>query len=196
MAVSQQQLYARRRFFALVAILVIAAVAWGFWPKGTESAPIEQEQTEAQQTQSASVEIADCQPGSVEILARIGDEAGARSSFNTSEKPLIWYEVTNTSPVDCTFNLGSRVTFFTITSGNETYWSSKDCDRSTDIDSTITLKGNQTLVSPKGVWERVRSSGEGCGEGQRAVPAGGASYFLKVEVNGVYSENRVQFLLN
>jgi hypothetical protein len=42
----------------------------------------------------------------------------------------------------------------------------------------------------------VRSSGEGCGEGQPAVPTAGASFFIKAEVNGVISQNSQQFLLN
>jgi hypothetical protein len=109
---------------------------------------------------------------------------------------MIWYTITNTGPVDCNFNVGSRVTFFTITSGNETYWSSKDCDREQDVDQVVRLISNTPVDAPKGIWERVRSSGEGCGADQQPVPGGGASYFLKVEVNGEYSQNSVQFLLN
>jgi hypothetical protein len=195
MAPTQQQIFARRRALALGAVLVAVGVIWASFQGGSQTAAPEPEITEsAPATQSA--EITDCQPNLISVQARIGNTDGAKSSFASGEKPMIWYEITNSGFVDCNFNVGSRVTFFTITSGDETYWTSRQCDRTGDVDAVVRLAANSTLASPKGVWERVRSTAEGCGADQRAVPAGGASYFLKVEVNGVFSDNRVQFLLN
>lgn len=197
MAPTQQQIYARRRGLAILALLITALTVWGFSSFGSgqnaEPTPIP---TVDETTTAAPTEIVDCQPGVVVVEAKIGNETETKSSFAAGDKPLIWYTITNIGAVDCNFNVGSRVTFFTITSGNETYWSSKDCNREEDVDAVVRLAPNTPVEAPKGVWERVRSSGEGCGADQQPVPAGGASYFLKVEVNGVYSENPVQFLLN
>lgn len=196
MAPTTQQIYARRRALALVSILVVGAIIWFFSQSGSqtpEATPI----VTVESTESAApAEVVDCQPGVVVIEAKIGDEAGTKNSFGSGELPQLWYEITNTGAVDCFFNVGTRVTFFTITSGSETYWSSKDCERSDVEDMRRVLLANTTVVANKSPWERVRSSSEGCSGDLPSVPAGGASYFLKVEVNGVYSENDVQFLLN
>lgn len=199
MAPTQQQIYARRRGLAILALLIAALTVWGFSSFGSgqnaEPTPIP---TVDETATAAPSEIVDCQPGAVVIEARIGDTDGPKASFSSGEKPMIWYEISNVGAVDCKFNVGPRVTFFTITSGDETYWSSKDCDRENLKDLVTVLKANSTVPSDRtaAIWERVRSSGEGCGADQQPVPGGGASYFLKVEVNGVYSENSVQFLLN
>ena len=197
MAPTQQQIFARRRGLALLGILLTALAIWAFSGLGleqnTEPTAIP---TVDETTTAAPAEITDCPAGTILVEAKIGNEAGTKASFSSDEKPMIWYTITNTGPVDCNFNVGSRVTFFTITSGNETYWSSKDCDREQDVDQVVRLISNKPVEAQKGIWERVRSSGEGCGAEQQPVPAGGASYFLKVEVNGEYSQNSVQFLLN
>jgi hypothetical protein len=198
MAPTQQQIYARRRGLALLVLLIIGLVAWASFGSGSsqqaEPTPIP---TSDSLTASATAgEIPDCAAGTVIVEAKIGDAAGSKSSFTSDEKPLISYVITNIGAEDCRFNVGPRATFFTITSGGETYWSSKDCVREGLEDIFTVLKANVPVPSVPSVWERVRSGTEGCGPGQEPVPAGGASYFLKVEVNGVYSEEPVQFLLN
>lgn len=196
MAPTQKQIYARRRALALLVLLILILV-WAFNSFGSnQGAQPTSTPTLDSITASANTQVADCQAGVVQIKAMIGDETGTKTSFGSGDQPLIWYSITNTGLEECNFNVGSRVTFFTITSGGETYWSSKDCDRSADSDQVIRLASNQTIEAQKGVWERVRSGTEGCGAGLDPVPAGGASYFLKVEVNGVYSEDPVQFILN
>ena len=200
MAPTQQQIYARRRALLLVVVVVLVAVIWNaFSGSGSnQPAPIASENSVSATASTPTDQITDCQPGVVQVTAHIGDRDGEKGSFAADEKPMLWYEITNTGPVDCKFNVGSRVTFYTITSGDETYYSTRDCDRSSDEDLVAILKANTTVPSDreKAIWEKVRSSATGCGVGQDPVPTNGASYFLKVEVNGVYSENSVQFLLN
>lgn len=198
MAPTQQQIFARRRGLAILVLIIIALISWSFASSNSNQqagpTPI---QTSDSVTASANAgEIADCQAGVVSVTAKIGDAAGQKASFASDEKPYVSYEITNTGAVDCRFNVGPRVTFFTITSGGETYWSSKDCPRDGLGDLFTVLKSNVPIPSEPAIWERVRSGTEGCGAGQEPVPSGGASYFLKVEVNGVYSEEPVQFLLN
>lgn len=198
MAPTQQQIFARRRGLAILVFLIVIGVLWSVFSSGSnqQAGPTPIPTSDSTTASANAGEVADCAAGVVTVAAKIGDASGTKGSFASDEKPQIWYAITNNGLEECNFNVGSRVTFFTITSGGETYWSSKDCDRSADTDSKIRLAANQTVESPKGFWERVRSGTEGCGAGLEAVPAGGASYFLKVEVNGVYSEEPVQFLLN
>lgn len=197
MAPTQQQIFARRRGLAIL-VLILSLASWGIVSSfsSQQAGPTPIPTIDSLTASATATGIEDCPAGAVSVVARVGDASGTQSSFSGDQKPMIWYEITNTGAVDCRFNVGARVTFFTITSGGETYWSSKDCPREGLEDLTTVLKANVAVPAAKAVWERVRSGTEGCGAGLTAVPAGGASYFLKVEVNGVYSEDAVQFLLN
>lgn len=200
---SEKQIYARRRVLALVAVVAALALIWlggsviSSLLSGTNSEPEALEvEAEAPQT-TAAVEPIACPPGSVLAEAFVGDEEGAKQSFGSGETPLIWYSLTNLGPVPCVFNAGARGTFFTISSGEETIWDSKHCNRQGDTDLSVLLQPNLPFLAEKAPWLKVRSvEGEGCGEEQRKVVTGGASYHLKVEVNGEISMNRQQFLLN
>ena len=207
MANADASTFRRRRLIALGVLAALIAGIWGI-PQllantGQEVLPV------AEETQSAepqSTEITECAPGVVSVVAMIGrvlstadsgqQEVESHNSFARGTQPHIWYEITNNGLVDCTFNVGDRVTFFTITSGEQTYWSSRDCDRSADRDLYITLKANETMVADADIWERTYSSENGCNLASNSeVPGGGATYKIKVEVNGVISEE-TRFLLN
>jgi len=201
---SQEQIYARRRVLALAAAVTVVALIWlgisgtaNLLGEGTGSISEPEQTDEATESPMATSteEPIACPPGSVMAEAFVGNDDGRQQSFQSGETPLIWYSLTNLGPVPCVFNAGARVTFFTISSGEETIWSSRDCDRTGDSDLTVLLQPNVPFSAEKAPWLRVRSSDTGCGDGQRTVVAGGASYHLKVEVNGEISTNRQQFLL-
>jgi hypothetical protein len=196
---TQEQIFRRRRALALGVLLVLVILIWNLVSglfANNQSAPTPVETDAATQSTVVSGSVTDCMPGTVAVQAFVGDANGPKASFVEGEEPMIWYEITNTSVTDCNFNVGARVTFFTITSGEEVIWTSKQCDRKDDQDLVVTLPANQVQQSEPSAWARVRSSETGCGPEQEAVPAGGASYHLKVEVNGEFSENTQQFLLN
>jgi hypothetical protein len=193
----------RRRVAASGILAILVVVIWlasqlliGQGQAQVDSAPEEAEV-------AVSAEITDCAPGVVSLAAMVGtfDETSQVSetlnNFSSDAIPYLWYEVTNTGLVDCRFNVGSRVTFFTITSGEQTYYSSRDCDRSDSKDLTVLLQANVPLKAESSAWDRVYSSSEGCSaaQGMQVVPGGGATYKLKVELNGVISED-VRFILN
>ena len=193
----------RRRVAASGILAILVVVIWlasqlliGQGQAQVDSAPEEAEV-------AVSAEITDCAPGVVSLAAMVGtfDETSQVSetlnNFSSDAIPYLWYEVTNTGLVDCRFNVGSRVTFFTITSGEQTYYSSRDCDRSDSKDLTVLLQANVPLKAEPSAWDRVYSSSEGCSaaQGMQSVPGGGATYKLKAELNGVISED-VRFILN
>ena len=142
----------------------------------------------------------DCQPQQIKVEAFVGLKDKSRQlSFNAGDKPYFWFTITNTASVECNFNVGTSGTFYKVTSGSDNIWSSQDCNIDTDrTDTIMSLTPNSPVTSGADYWDRVRSSDQGCSiaDGLPEVTAGGASYVLKAEVNGVISENRQQFVLN
>ena len=142
---------------------------------------------------------ADCQSQQISIEAHVGtQDAQPQLAFNPGDTPYIWFSVTNTGSVECKFNLGTDVTFFKITSGNDMIWDSKDCKGERFSAEPITLKPQDPITFPPGPWDKVRSGDAGCGikDGLPSVTAGGASYVLEADVNGILSTNKPQFVLN
>jgi hypothetical protein len=186
----------RRIVFGTGGLLVIALLWWiisgivGF--VGGIFSPA------AAPTASAPVIVAGapCAPGTVQVIAGIGDSTQtSQASFAKGENPFVWFSLTNNGTVACTFDAGSSVSFYSITSGSETIWDSHDCDRSADASAVITLQPGETQKSGASTWLRVYSSSTGCSTGQTPVAGNGASYHLQATVNGVIS-NDVQFVLN
>ncbi|MDG2497589.1 MAG: hypothetical protein P8M68_05360 [Aquiluna sp.] len=193
----------RRRVAAASILAILVVLVWAvtqlFAGPGQQAAEPDPTVTE----EAIAAEITDCAPGVVSLQAMIGRlDAGADSpetlnSFASDTTPYLWYEVTNTGLVDCRFNVGTRVTFFTITSGEQTFYSSRDCNRAEATDMTVLLQSNTPLTSEPAAWDKVYSSSEGCSaaQGLPSVPTSGATYKLKAEVNGVISED-IRFILN
>lgn len=178
--------YRRRRTFALLALILLI---WGAWSGINSIAAMFN--GGAQQAQSGEA----CAAGAIQLTARVGDGKTDATQFYEGEVVKIWYDITNIGAVECKFNVGSKVTFFKITSGPETIWDSRKCDRSADSDLELTIKPGETVSSDANTWEQVYSSDSGCGEGQTPVSTGGASYHLAVTVNNVVSTNDPQFAL-
>jgi len=199
---TQQQIYARRRGVLLLAVLIIGIWAWISFanPFGSSQPEVTASTSTASATVSTeaapSDEVPVCQPGVVQIEVMIGDEKETLNTFTAEQTPQIWYSIVNTGLEECKFNVGLRGTFFTITSGDQTYWSSKQCDRDGLTDSDVVLPSNQAVSAQRSPWDKVYSSENGCNaENNDAVPTGGATYKIKVEVNGVISEEKA-FILN
>jgi len=196
-------IYRRRRIGALVALAILIGLIWGgvnavgLW-MGASSTP---EQTPLPEGVNESSVIVDpgqpCPPGTVAVMAQVGDSAGVLlNRFSADQAPHIWFTLTNTNSVDCTFNVGAKVQYFTIKSGEQQIWTSRQCDRENLTDSEIVLKAGQTMSGPARPWEKVYSSPAGCGTDQTPVTTGGASYHVEAEVSGELSSNDQQFVLD
>ncbi|GAA4266178.1 hypothetical protein GCM10022256_17900 [Frondihabitans peucedani] len=103
--------------------------------------------------------------------------------------------ITNSSTSACSIDLGSSQQTLTITSGAETYWSSKDCQVN-GTHQTVKITAGQTLTTPAIAWDRTRSSTTTCDKTRSSVPAGGASYHLSVAVGSIKSETSALMVLN
>lgn len=191
----------------IIALAVVAIAVWLIWSLvagaislvqgifgGGTPAPAA---SSIAQAGSGQVAGAACNPDSIDLQAIVSDKNGnPQASFASGVNPYISYALTNNSGVDCTFDVGAKDTIYTITSGAETIWSSKDCvGREQLTSNVITLKTGDTLNSPADYWSRVYSSGSGCGAEQKPVTAGGASYHLTVSVGGDSAKETSQFIL-
>ncbi|WP_157071427.1 hypothetical protein [Curtobacterium ammoniigenes] len=117
------------------------------------------------------------------------------ASFGPTEEPKIAMSITNSGSAACHIDLGSAQQVLTITSGSETYWSSKDCQTG-GTHQDVTMQAGQTLTTPSITWDRTRSSTSTCNSSRPAVTAGGASYHLQVAVGSIQSASSAQFVLN
>ncbi len=190
--------YKKRRLVALVVLVAIAALVFA----GTQllAAPNDAQEPETIATptsEATAEEITNCQPGVVEVEAFIGRGETLEPLVNLPEgEPVfVWYEITNTGLVDCIFDVGTYATFFTITSGEQVFYSSRDCDREGDSRFSKVLKPNIVEKSEPGEWLKVYSSSEfQCSDNNRPAPRGGAQYEIKVEVSGVVSDKKLFYL--
>jgi hypothetical protein len=201
---TQQQIFRRRRALAVAVLAVLVIVIWGL-PQ-LFNGPSASDVIDSDETSMDVSNLEDCAPGVVSVEVMVGkivesNDDGTQTkevltNFDSSTLPALWYQITNKGSVDCKFNVGPRVTFYTISSGDQTYWSSKDCNREGLQDTIVELKANQTLEAIASEWEKSYSSETGCGvEGNDTVPAAGATYKIRVEVSGVLSEEK-RFVLN
>ncbi len=201
---TEQQIFRRRRALAVVVLALLITVIWGI-PQLLSG----QSASDVVNTQDASTDVAalpECAPGVVAIEVMVGkivedNQTSPQvleelSNFEPEDLPAMWYEITNRGNEKCKFNVGERVTFFTISSGDQTFYSSKDCNREGLADGFLALEPNKVYQSRANVWEKSYSSESGCGlEGNDPVPAAGATYKIRVEVSGVLSEEK-RFVLN
>jgi len=195
--------YRRRRIATALVLALLVGLIWagvnavGSW-LGASSTPEPAPLPEGLNESSVVVEAGEpCPPGTVSVMAQVGDSEGVlMNKFSADQTPHIWFTLTNTNSVDCKFNVGAKVQYFTIKSGDQQIWTSRQCNREGLTDSEIVLKAAQTSTSPVQPWEKVSSSSTGCGPEQEAVVTGGASYHVEAEVNGELSNNDQQFVLD
>ncbi len=142
-------------------------------------------------TESSSDGLSTCVAGDVTVIA-VADQ----TSYSADQNPQFSISLTNTSSEDCQMNVGTTTQSFIVTSGNDTYWRSTDC-QTAPSDMTVTIAAGQTVTSATPItWDRTRSSVDTCDDANRTkATAGGASYHLAVAIGGIASETTAQFLL-
>ncbi len=212
--------YRRRRLVALIAVVaVVVAIVLGVWlavaqpwsgtdaatpratPKPSPSATVTGTPT-PDPTESTPVEGGDPTPeatGTARPCAAADVTVEALTdadTYSAGQNPLLSIRLTNTSAKDCTINVGTTSQSFTISSGNDVWWRSTDC-QTEPSDMIVTLAAGQEVTSATPLaWDRTRSSVGSCGDADRPrASGGGASYHLTVEIGGIPSQGSKQFLL-
>ncbi|WP_307039635.1 hypothetical protein [Agromyces ramosus] len=141
-------------------------------------------------TETTAVDGDPCSPEKI-LVEAVTD----KSAYEAAEQPQLSVTITNTGKNVCVLNAGTAQQVFTITSGEELYWTSTDCQLD-PIDAEVSLTpGTPISSSVPIVWDRTRSSPETCSGPRETVPAGGASYHLDVSVDGFESATSKQFQL-
>jgi hypothetical protein len=130
-----------------------------------------------------------CDPAKVTVEA-----ATDATSYDAGVNPALSFTLKSLMTTPCTLAVGSDVQEFTVTSGDERIWSSKDCQTDPAAATTVLMPG-VPKAGPSVVWDRTRSSTSTCDTTRDPVIAEGASYHLTVTVGGLTSTNDRQFLL-
>jgi len=118
-----------------------------------------------------------------------------KTVYEAGEQPQLSVTITNTGKNVCVLNVGTKAQVFTITSGEEVYWLSTDCQVD-PIDAEVSLTPGTPISSGVPiVWDRTRSTVDTCSGPRETVPADGASYHLSVAVDGFESAATKQFQL-
>jgi len=215
--------YRRRRLLVLIVLLlVIGGLVWLFvaqpWNSRAET-PVADEPVTQQQPTVDGVDELPVPGGSAEAVstdatstesAEPTTPAGTASctkdvlnvdaladleSYGSGQNPQLSIRLTNTGEEDCAVNVGTSTQVFTITSGDDVWWRSTDC-QSEPSDMVVMLEAGQTVTSATPLtWDRTRSAVDTCDATERAAaPGGGASYHLVVEIAGISSAS-TQLLL-
>ncbi|MFD4958907.1 hypothetical protein [Microbacterium sp. NPDC058389] len=218
--------YRRRRIVLLVGLLVIAGVVWLLiaqpWA-GVADETDAKDDTSTKQNQTDSLPVPSS--GATDAAGDAGATGGATDGAETptpgatptalpcvasavsveavtsadtysgDESPQFTIKLTNNGP-DCTLNVGTSGQSFTVTSGDDVWWRSTDC-QSEPSDMIVTIAAGQTVSSASPLaWDRTRSAVGTCADATRPrAPGGGASYNLTVEIGGIPSTQPKQFLL-
>lgn len=118
-----------------------------------------------------------------------------KTEYAPGEQPNLSLTITNTGANSCVLNAGTATQVFTVSSGDEPYWTSTDCQVD-PVDTEVLLEPNSPISSSVPIiWDRTRSSVDTCDGGRESVTAGGASYHLTVAVGGIQSAESKQFML-
>jgi len=161
-------------------------------PAATETAPAADATADPADTSTEGAsDAATCSTRDIE-LKPVTD----KTSYAATELPQISMTITNSGRSDCSIDLGSAQQTLVVTSGEEQYWSSKDCQVN-GTNQVVTLTAGQTLSTPPIAWDRTRSSADTCESTSREpVTAGGATYRLAVSVGDITSADTAQMILN
>src|SRR5680860_1369880 len=190
--------YRRRRLVVGLGVLIVLLII--VKPGASSGQPADTASPAASPTATAPAQKASPEPaveGAPCTAANLQVEAITDAvNYEPGKLPQLSLSVTNTGALSCAINAGTSKQIFTITSGKDVYWTSTDCQTESADAEVLLEPGDPVSSSAPVAWERVRSSKTTCDAATRdAAPAGGASYHLRVSVDGVASETPKQFLL-
>lgn len=205
--------YRRRRLVVLVlAVIVVALLVWGVVSmfgalrgdgdatstgaalSSTETAAPTSTTSEAESTDSPEPTASEtpeptddtpavCAEGDVTVTA-ITDAA----TYAADALPQLSMKLVNTSDTPCRMDVGTSAQIYTIKSGDDTIWTSTDC-QSDGTSQVVELTPAKEVTSPAIEWVRERSTTDTCDSDSRPAAVGGGAYYsLTVSIGGIASE--------
>ena len=205
------QVYRRRRFTVfLLFLFVVALVIVLFVRCGSSPAPLPTKTATPSPTTTLIPLISPTVTGTATPVAS-GEYTGPaekcapkdlvvgaftdKSDYNAGELPQLSMTVTNKGKTDCKVNVGTSQQVFQITSGEDLWWQSTDCQtEKTDYWILLSVGRTEKTGSPV-PWVRERSSPDTCATAREAAVGDGASYFVTTSLGGVQAKESKQFLL-
>ena len=185
--------YWRRRLLvllglvAVVVIIVLIVVRPGAETPGQETP---KPTTESSNTPAAVDEGDPCNPAAI-VIQPLTDS----TDYAPGVQPMISMSITNTGAVACTFDVGTAEQTYSIVSGSDPIWNSRDCQQ--DAESfEMTLEPGKAVTTTPFAWDRTRSAADTCTASRPEVIAGGATYRLSVALGDVKSAEDAPFILN
>lgn len=134
-------------------------------------------------TEAAAADGDPCAPAQITV-----EPVTDKTVYESGEQPELSVTITNTGKNVCVLNAGTAAQVFVVTSGDDQYWVSTDCQTDA-VDAEVSLTpGTPVSSAAPIVWDRTRSTPDTCEGAREAVPADGASYHLSVSVDGFESE--------
>lgn len=203
--------YRRRRIVLLGALLFLLAViglaVWLLiaqpWADAAETSDTPAPSASSSPTTDTS-ETPSAEPTAGEtpgVVACAADDVVVEAvtdadSYQAGVLPQLSIRLTNTGSADCTIDVGTSMQVFTVSSGDDVWWRSTDCQQNPSS-MIATLAAGATVTSKTPVaWDRTRSSVETCDSPNRPhAPGGGASYHVDVMIGGFSSATSTQILL-
>ncbi len=118
-----------------------------------------------------------------------------KTDYAAGELPQLSMTVTNKGADACKVNVGTSQQVFQVTSGDDLWWQSTDC-QTEKTDFWILLPAGKTEKTGTPVsWVRERSSPDTCEVAREPAVGEGASYYLTTSLGGAQSKESKQFLL-
>jgi len=191
--------YRRRRIVvglaALAVVVIIALLIWGV-ASGAGSgsdpgkSPAASDTPDPTDTESPDADgSTPCDADAITLVA-VTD----KTEYQAGENPLISMTITNSGTTACTYNVGTDAQLYSIVSGEDPIWNSRDCQTDAAPQELVLEPGVATPTTPF-AWDRTRSSADTCESDRPQVTAGGATYRLSVELGDAKSAEDTPFLL-
>ena len=191
--------YRRRRLVVGVAFLAVVVVVvlliWGVASgAGSGSDPDDEGSPSSSDSPNPSdTPDADgstpCDPAVI-VLTPVTD----KTEYQAGENPMISMTIVNSGTSACTLNVGTDAQYYSIVSGDDPIWNSRDCQQDPAPLEQVLQPGVELTTTPF-PWDRTRSSTDTCASDRPQVDAGGATYRLSVELGEAKSLEDTPFLL-
>ena len=177
---------------AVIIIIVLIIVKPGAGATGTPNPGSTDKPAASGSPSPAAVapgDAVECDPAKVTV-----EPTTDATSYEAGVSPVLSFTLKSLMTTPCELAVGTDVQQFTVTSGDELIWDSKDCQTDSTPATTVLMPG-VPKAGPPITWDRTRSSTDTCDAAREPVVAEGASYHLDVVVGTLTSTDSRQFLL-
>ena len=189
--------YRRRRFVVGLAVLAVVVVVvlliWGVASgagSGADTSPSSSDTPNPTDTAKADADgSTPCDPAVI-VITPVTD----KTEYQAGENPMVSMTIVNSGTSACTLNVGTDAQLYSIVSGADPIWNSRDCQSEPAPLEQVLQPGVELTTTPF-PWDRTRSSTDTCGSDRAQVDAGGATYRLSVELGETTSLEDAPFLL-